>query len=175
VQQVSSHPTVRSGLEREPIEITCCRRTDDTFIMTLMTQTEAIRHRPSHYTVCSTKVMLLEQSRQDYVYNQSGWSNRMGANVTSNCITGCIIWRWKDGLHQEAQKVINLCFKHLKSICFVQGPTRCTCTLYFSYRYLYMFRVLFAPIIRSTTAAYSHGCVYGLVYYCRARNILVWR
>jgi hypothetical protein len=37
-------------------------------------------------------------------------------------------------------------------ICFIQGPTRCTCIFYFLYRYLYVFRVLFSPIIRSTIA-----------------------
>jgi hypothetical protein len=31
---------------------------------------------------------------------------------------------------------------------------------YPSYSQLYIFQVLFAPILRSTTAAYSHRCVY---------------
>jgi hypothetical protein len=36
------------------------------------------------------------------------------------------------------------------------------------YSKLYMFWVLFAPILRSTTAAYSHRCVYGfgVLVYC---------
>jgi hypothetical protein len=58
---------------------------------------------------------------------------------------------------------------------FNSGPTRCTLySLFLSWhRELYMFRVLFAPIIRSTTAAYSHRfcmvwCVIAL------EQVLVW-
>jgi hypothetical protein len=54
---------------------------------------------------------------------------------------------------------------------FNSGPVHCI--LYFFRRWLYMFRVLFAPIIRSTTAAYSHRfcmvwCVIPL------EQVLVW-
>jgi hypothetical protein len=51
----------------------------------------------------------------------------------------------------------------LKWLCSIQSPTRCTFLCILLYFLLYMFRVLFAPILRSTTAAYSHRCVYGFV------------
>jgi hypothetical protein len=50
---------------------------------------------------------------------------------------------------------------------FNSSPTRCKLySLFLSWqRYLYMFQVLFVPIIRSTTAAYSHKYRYNLWMY----------
>jgi hypothetical protein len=59
--------------------------------------------------------------------------------------------------------MLNLLIIFTFLICSIQGPTTCTFLMY-SYSslvLLYMFRVLFASILRSTIAAYSHRYVYG--------------
>jgi hypothetical protein len=89
---------------------------------------------------------------------------------------GIIFWDHIGIIYWDNIGIIYWDGSQANSVCmFYSSPTRCTLySLFLSWqRYVYMFRVLFAPIIRSTTAAYSHRfcmvwCVIAL------EQVLVW-
>jgi hypothetical protein len=75
-------------------------------------------------------------------------------SATVGCKTGGLSGVLED-LCTEIQLCLYVQFKVQLDVPFM----RILYSTFFSY--LYMFRVLFALILRSTTAAYSHRCVYG--------------
>jgi hypothetical protein len=64
-------------------------------------------------------------------------------------------------LSEPTRHIIDLMYH----ICLIQVQLDVHCILFFYRRQLYIFPVLFAPIIRSSTAAYSHRLCVVLVCY----------